>query len=173
MGKIAVLGLGESLAEFTYDGGWDYTLGVNDIWRAVHTDAVVCVDKRAAFTAERLATIDGSRPQRFYTHLPEEWNGRADTFGIALQEMFPDYVCQLHTSKVPKSMCSPFVATAIAFMYHHATEIHLYGVDMVTHPHLKDQMTGKIVKHFKALKVALAMDGCQLHVHGNGILKSL
>jgi hypothetical protein len=172
MGKIAVLGLGESLAEYTQAGGWDYTIGVNDIWRAVQTDAVVCVDKRERFTEERLAVIDASRPQRFYTHLPE-WHSRPDAYPIELQEMFPDYVCQLHTGKVPKSMCSPFVAAAIAFMYHGATEIHLYGVDMVSHPHLKDQMVAKIVKHFKALKVALTMDGCQLHVHGNGVLKAL
>lgn len=172
MGKIAVLGLGESLNEFARNGGWDYTIGVNDIWSVVHTDAVVCVDERDRFTIERQRWIDNSRPQRFYSQL-EYWQGRADAYPIELQEMFPDYVCQLHTKKVPKSMCSPFVAAAIAFMYHGAKEVHLYGVDMVNHPHIKDQMQAKIIKHFKALKVALAMEGCQLQVHGNGILKSL
>ena len=168
--KIAVLGLGESLK--LYAGGYDLAVGVNDIWRAVPADVVVCLDDRARFSDERLKTIDECRPLRFYSQL-QCWAGRADYEAIQLQEQFPDYVCQLNISKLPKSLCSPFVATAIAYKLHQATEIHLYGVDLLTHPHLKDNTCRSIFKHFRSLKTALAMNGCQLIVHGNGLLKSL
>lgn len=165
-----MLGLGESLK--LYEGGYDFTVGVNDIWREVHTDAVVCVDEGHRFTAERLKTIYASRPLYFYSQL-EEWAGMQGYKKIELQEAFPDYVCQLHIPKVPKSLCSPFVAAAIAYKYHGATEIHLYGVDLLTHPLLKHSQCATILKHFRNLKTALTQHGCRLLVHGNGLLKSL
>jgi hypothetical protein len=168
--EVAVFGLGESLA--LYGGGCAVTFGVNDIWRAMPVDYLVCIDERERFTPERLAYIDAARPQRFYSQL-EQWQARPDFYAITLQEQYPDYVCQLNLPALPKSLCSPFVAAAIAYKLHGATSIHLYGVDLLTHPHLKDYSLQAIRRHFGTLKKALAAGGCQLIVHGNGLLRSL
>jgi hypothetical protein len=169
--KIAVLGLGESLASFE-PNGYDLTIGVNDIWCRVQTDHIVCVDRQERFTPERLATIKASKPQRFYTQLPE-WQYRPDYFAIALQEGYPSYVCQLDLNALPKSLCSPFVAAAVAYKFHDAKEIHLYGVDLRTHPHLHDSSTTRIFQHFCNMQLALYSKGCRIVVHGQGLLLPL
>jgi hypothetical protein len=172
--KIAVLGLGESLNLYLSEAPFkfDLTLGVNDIWRKVCADVVVCLDERDRFSDERLKFIDECRPQHFYSQL-DCWAARPDFTRIQLQEQFPDYVCQLDISTVPKSLCSPFVAAAVAYKFHQATEVHLYGVDLINHPHLQAHSCTTIVKHFRSLKTALAMHGCGFVVHGSGLLKSL
>ena len=114
--KIAVLGLGESIHEFNPEL-FDVSIGVNDIWRIVHSDHIVCVDHRERFTPERLAIIDASTPGLFYSHLPE-WKHRPDYCGITLQHDYPNYICQLDIDAIPKSLCSPFVAAAIAYKFH-------------------------------------------------------
>jgi len=168
--KIAVLGLGESLG--TFEGGFDATIGVNDIWQRVQTDYVVCLDKRERFTPERLAVIDACTPRRFYTQV-DEWQQRPDYVPITLQYDYPNYVCQLAPQPFPKSLCSPFVACAIAYKLHDAKEIHLFGVDLTNHPHLKDGSLEKIKRHFTNLQAALLPLGARIIVHGNGILKAL
>lgn len=170
MGKIAVLGLGPSLE--LYEGGYDLTIGVNDIWAKVQTDHIVCVDNPNRFTPERLKVINESNPVRFYTQL-STWSHRADVYPIELQEQYPNYVCVLNIKAVPKSLCSPFVAAAIAYKYHDAEEIHLYGVDLLNHPLLDKRSCERIAMHFKNLKIALRIYGCRLVIHGDGILKSL
>lgn len=169
--KVAVLGLGKSLELYT--GGCDATIGVNDIWRAVQTDYVVCLDKRNRFTPERLEVIDQCEPLRFYSQLPDDWGSKSNFKLIELQPDYPSYVCQLNIKALPKSCCSPFVAAVIAYKFHQAREIHLFGVDMINHPHLEGRTIERIVLHFKNLKTALASAGCKLVVHGEGILISL
>jgi hypothetical protein len=170
MKKIAVLGLGKSLALYT--GAEDFAIGVNDIWRAVQADYVVCVDRPDRFTPERLAVIKDCTPLRFYSQLPD-WAGRPDYQRIELQPDYPNYTCQLHIPAIPKSLCSPFVAAAIAYKLHAATEIHLYGVDLIDHPLLDARSCGRIRLHFTQLKIALAMAGSKLITHGDGLLRSL
>lgn len=169
MGKIVnVLGLGPSLELF--EGG--FCIGVNDIWSKVLTDVVVCVDERERFTPERMATIDGCRPDAFYSHL-NDYKDRPDFKRIELLPYYPDYVCQLDLVELPKSLCSPFIACVIAWKYYDAKEIHVYGVDLLNHPNLDRIMCRKIVQHFKTLKIALREKGCSLIIHGNGILKDI
>lgn len=170
MGSIAVLGLGESLA--LYQGGHDAAIGCNDIWRAVQCEYVVCLDEPKRFTEERLAVINACKPQRFYTHI-DTWAHRPDYYPITLQVDYPNYICQLNIPALPKSMCSPFVAAAIAYKLHGAQEIHLYGVDLLTHPHLNGETTKRIYKHFSTLNAALIQAGCKLVVHGDGLLRTL
>lgn len=165
-----MLGLGPSLE--LYKGGYDLTIGVNDIWSRVQTDHIVCVDEPARFTPERMETINASKPQRFYTHL-DSWSHRSDIFRIELQPNYPNYICLLNTLTVPKSLCSPFVAAAVAYKFHDADEIHLYGVDLVNHPLLHPQSVIKIVLHFKHLKMALKSAGCRMVIHGEGVLTPL
>jgi hypothetical protein len=170
MGQIVVLGIGLSLDLFKPNG--EITIGVNDIWSKVPTDYVVCVDQKTAFTPTRLKTIEECKPIKFYSQF-DVWQDRPDFEIIELQPYYPDYECQLNTKQLPKSLCSPFVACAIAFKYLGATEIHVYGVDLINHPHLNKKCCEKITTHFKHLKVALRMKGCELIVFGDGILKKL
>jgi len=169
MGKINVLGLGESLSFYIPDDS--PTIGVNDIWSKVQTDYIVCLDKRDKFSDERLKTIDESKPLKFFSQL-EDWNNRPDYEIITLQPDYPKYKCQINLSSLPKSLCSPFVACALAYKMG-AKEIHVYGVDLINHPHLKAECCERIKLHFRNLKIALIQNGCRLVIHGDGILKSL
>jgi hypothetical protein len=179
MGKIAVLGLGQSLEEYAADSNnYSAAIGVNDIWSRVQTPYVVCVDRLSCFTPERLAVIQACRPMAFYSHLDFDknvpiWGLRPDFVKIELQPYYPTYVCQLDTPQLPKSHCSPFVAAVIAFKLLHADEVHLYGVDLVNHPNLKPATCERIKLHFANLKRALADVGCGFVVHGRGILCTL
>jgi hypothetical protein len=169
MGKVSVLGLGPSLSLFNPGG---ITIGVNDIWSRVKTDYVVCLDETDRFTPERLKVIEECRPVKFYSQVEDYFN-RPDIQKIELQPYFPNYECQINIPQLPKSLCSPFVACAIAYKFHQATEIHVYGVDLLNHPHLDSRSCEKIKTHFINLKVALNMNGCELIIYGEGILKNL
>jgi hypothetical protein len=174
MAKIAILGLGESLALYPPQAHrFDMCIGVNDIWAQVPADYVVCVDHKIRFTPARLAVIEACTPLRFYSQLPEDWGTRPDFHHIELQPMYPNHLCQLDTPALPKSLCSPFVAAAIAYKLHGATSIELFGVDLLTHPLLKDDSLKSIVRHFGTLRVALAQRGVSLFAHGNGLLRQL
>jgi hypothetical protein len=168
MGKVAVLGLGESLKEFVNEG-YDNVIGVNDIWRYVKTDVVVCLDYPKAFTPDRLDVINNCKPIAFYSQMVI-WNTRPDFVKIDLLPGYPDQIYVINYPGLPKSYCSPFVACGIAYRYYNATEIHLFGVDLVNHPHLDKTICNKIKTHFRNLKLTLESKGCHLIVHGNGIL---
>lgn len=168
MGAVAVLGLGSSVNLFD-PADFDLSVGVNDIWRVFKTDIVVCVDKPQAFTRERLITITECKPQAFHSHAVI-WDKRPDFRKIDLLPGYPDLICDLNKPGYWKSFCSPFVAVQIAFKEYGATEIHLFGVDLINHPHLDRALCAKIKTHFRHLKQALADKGCPLIVHGNGIL---
>ena len=176
MKKIAVLGLGESLKLFNpeYDlkTTFDYTIGVNDIWRYVKCQAVVCLDIRSAFNSDRLFWIESCTPEIFYSHIIN-YDIRKDFKLIKLTLYCPNKICNLDTPEINKSLCSPFVACGIAYKFHQATEIHLYGVDLIGHPNLKPDMCTLIKLHFINLKAALKEKGCELIVHGDGLLKNI
>jgi hypothetical protein len=168
---IAVLGLGPSLNLFRAEE-FELSIGVNDIWRHHHTDVIVCLDKFSAFTPERLKVIQNSKPKAFYSQMVI-WDTRPDFVKINLQLGYPDRICTVETSVFWKSFCSPFVACQVAYWHYGATEIHVFGVDLVNHPHLDQPLCGRIKVHFKHLKVALALKGCEMIIHGDGILKDL
>jgi len=171
MGKIAVLGLGPSVNLFLTEAqtDLDLTIGVNDIWRYFPVQVIVCVDLPTAFNADRLAVINRSQPKIFYSQ-KFAWEHRPDFYKINILPGYPDRICDLSQPGFWKSFCSPFIAVQIAYQFHGATEIHLYGVDLTNHPHLNQQLCQKIKIHFDNLRKALQDRGCQLIVHGNGIL---
>lgn len=169
--KIAVLGLGPSLMRYIPED-YDLSIGVNDIYKHHPVDVIVCVDKRDRFNDERMKTIDESTPEAFFSHL-EDYQDRPDFIKIELQPYFPDHICQINIPQYPKSMCSPFVACAVAYKVFHANEIHLFGVDMLDHPHLNGSTCSKIKVHFKNLLIALRQSGSDLIIHGDGILRNL
>jgi hypothetical protein len=174
MGKIAVLGTGPSIIFYKAEEPYifDATIGVNDIWKYVKTDAVVCLDKPNVFTQERLKIINECTPKVFFSQIVL-WDRRNDFSKIDLQAGYPDRICDIESRLIPKSYCSPFVASVIAYKYYNAREIHLFGVDLKNHPHLNGQLCQRIRIHFKNLKYALASKGVAFIVHGDGILTEL
>jgi len=168
MGKVAVLGLGPSIAEFKAKD-YELSVGVNDIWRYVESEAVVCLNHQKAFMGERWNYIFNCRPKAFYSQIVD-YDTRTDFVKIDLAPGYPDYACNIDTRYLQKSFCSPFVAAQIAWKFYGATEIHLFGVDMTNHPHLNNDICDKIKIHFKNLRVALEAKNCQMIVHGEGIL---
>lgn len=171
MKAIAVLGTGPSINLFRNEEPYkfDLTVGVNDIWKYVKTDYIVCLDHPKAFNPERIKIINESRPKGFYSQIVI-WDYRKDFIKIKLENGYPDRICNLDTYGFQKSFMSPFVAFQIAWKFHEATEIHVYGVDLVNHPHLDRPLCGRIKRHFENLKSALKVKGCEIIVHGSGIL---
>ena len=171
MAKIAALGLGPSLELFVKED-YDLCIGVNDIWRFVNTDVIVCLDHRKVFNYDRLKYIDSSNPKAFYSQIVN-WDVRPDFRKIDIIPGYPDSYCNLDIPAFQKSYCSPFIACQIAWKHYDATEIHLFGVDLLNHPHLDIVLCRKIKNHFKNLKYSLSLKNCSLIVHGEGILKDL
>lgn len=169
--KITILGLGKSFEDFN-PTDFDMSIGVNDIWRYHKSEVVVCLDPRKNFTADRMKAIDECTPQAFYSQF-ECYRTRKDFQGIEILNNYPTVTCDLTLQKFQKSFCSPFVAAQIAFRYYDATEIHLFGVDLVNHPHINGALCNKIKLHFKNLKAALEAQDCKMIVHGEGILKDI
>jgi hypothetical protein len=169
--KIAILGLGPSLKSFN-TSDFDLSIGVNDIWRHVKTDVVVCLDYPNIFTHDRLKVINECKPKAFYSQIVK-WDTRPDFVKINFLDGYPDHVVQFDTPALHKSICSPFVAAEIAYKYYFADEIHLFGVDLIGHPNFDKKQLDNIILHFKNLKVALNQKGCELIIHGEGILKDI
>lgn len=169
--KIAVLGMGSSLAEFRAEE-FDMSIGCNDIWRFVKSEVVVCLDYRKGFSEDRWKYIDGCKPKAFYSQIVD-YDNRPDFIKVNLAPGYPDGGCNINTPYLQKSFCSPYVAVQIAWKYYFADEVHLFGIDMVDHPHLNGEVCGKIKIHFQHLKNALKEKDCLLVVHGNGILSDL
>jgi len=171
MGKIiAVLGIGPSIS--LYKNEYDLSIGVNDIWRFHETDVVVCLDKRTAFSDDRSRVINECTPMAFYSQIVN-WDFKKGFVKIDFLPYFPNAEINLDIPEFYKSYCSPFVAVQVAYRYYDATEIHLFGVDMINHPHLDQKLCAKIKLHFINLKAALEKKGCKLIVHGEGILNDI
>lgn len=166
MGKVIVLGTGPSLKEHVPDGS--YTIGVNDIWRYRRTNAVVCLNNPSQFAPERLRIIRDCQPEIFYSQIVN-WDFKKGFQLLTLRSGYPTTRCSLEGA-FEKSYCSPFVAVQIAYRFNGATEIELYGIDMVNHPNLKNKILDEIKKHFALLKKALQEHGCKMVVHGSGVL---
>lgn len=171
MGKVAVIGLGESRC--LYDSSaFDASVGVNDIYRYFATDIVVCVDEKEVFAADRMKYINSCTPDKFLSHL-DCYSDRPDFQRIELLPYFPNHVCQIDLKQYPKSLCSPFIACVAAYKIYQPREIHLFGVDLINHPHLDQRMCSTIFRHFQTLKTALNQVDVKLIIHGQGILKPL
>jgi hypothetical protein len=168
---IAVLGTGFSLANFCKEN-FELSIGVNDIWRYVQSEAIVCLNAPNSFTSDRLKIINESKPQTFYSQMVI-WDTRTDFQKIDLLPGYPDNFIQFDTPAFHKSFCSPFVAVQIAYKYYFADEIHLFGVDLINHPFLDKTLCDKIKIHFINLKTALQAKNCTLVIHGQGILKDI
>ena len=172
MDKIAVLGMGPSIGDFNPES-FEWSIGVNDIWRVYHSNDIVCLNSPKEFAPDRLRIIQMSVPNKFFSQMVV-WDTRPDFCKINIRPGYPDRVCSLDLfGGYEKSYCSPFIAVQIAFRYYGAQEIHLFGVDMTAHPKLDRPLCAKIKVHFKNLQAALVQKHSRIVVHGNGILRDI
>ena|SRR3990172_2979872 len=129
--EYAVLGLGESIREFTWENDVT-TVGVNDIYRACHVDHLVCVDPQRVFSEERLFAIRNSTPKKFHSDLLEWKPFFGERFQQFERQKPRSSLIKLDEGKICYSICSPYVACIIAYKLG-ATDIVMYGVDFNSH----------------------------------------
>lgn len=171
MGKVTVLGLGQSLELFNPES-YDFTIGVNDIYRKVKTDVVVCLNRTRDFPAERLKWITDCNPKAFFSQIVS-WDVKQGFVKIDFEPGYPDRYIDVTRKRLWKSYFSPFVAVQIAYKYYDATEIHIFGVDMTNHPLLNGELCRKIKTHFSLLRKDLERHNVKVIVYGEGILKNI
>lgn len=165
MGNVVdVFGIGESLS--LYDYADNIRIGVNDICSRVRVDAVVCVDKKSAFTPERLKVIENSRCLGFFSQI-KEWESHPKFKRI---ELISGGTSGMDMNKgIYKSVFSPYVAIGVAYKYYKPEHIRIFGVDMVSHPNLF-MMKDNILRDWENMKIALKSNNITFEVFGDGIL---
>jgi len=166
---INVIGLGDTAKEFNPDG--NLTLCVNDTNRLC--DYRVIVDRFSAFSKGRQFALMYNLVERtskgVFSQLPE-WDILKDKnfTHINLKAI------HAHNNRwnefIPSSNNSPFVACGVAYKYFNATEIRLWGVDMLDHPHLNGAMREQSVKDFKLLQKILNEKGRRIIPHEKSYL---
>lgn len=186
---IHVMGLGPTAKEFTPDG--NVRIGVNDVQGCQYQ---VCVDRPAAFfkafNKHRFMKIVNLRLQgthaydvhwfkKFFTQI-DEWKEYVDLSDHPnwkdhnVVELIQLKAVHAHNDRwnqfIPSSNNSPFVACGIAYKIFGATEIRLWGVDFLDHPHLNGEMREAAVKDFRLLQKILNKKGCVILPHEKSYL---
>lgn len=125
---VAIIGAGAS-AEGWGKNKFDLSIGVNDCYKfGYHPDQLVLVNFERKFLPNRLKTILATRPQKVWTHT-STWKRHFNNAEIIKLSPFNGYV---RNGMVYSSKTSPIVAISLAYKQG-ATEIVLYGVDMLNH----------------------------------------
>jgi hypothetical protein len=158
--KINVLGLGESLINYTPTN--TVTIGVNDIYKHFNTEHIVCVDKPNRFDNYRQQIIRDSRPKTFFSQL-DDWRNIAHNYKKIEFAIGRGKFDELDSDKICFGCSSPLVATVIAYKMG-AKEIELFGVDFNTHPNFVDNVLNRAIREFVALKTELDKRGVILKV---------
>jgi hypothetical protein len=167
--KVDVLGLGESLKEYSFSD--NFKIGVNDIFKHYPVDILVCVDRISAFTPERFETISKSTHSKFYTHL-DEWQGHVKNVQLINLAGPRGSIKGIESNDVPYSNNSTFVAVVLAYK-HGATEINIFGADFNTHPNFIDGKLDVTLNDFKNLFDYLRKKGVKINVSNGSRLKTL
>lgn len=153
MKKIHILGLGESLS--TYKPDEFETFGVNDIWKKVHTDYLLCIDFPKVFTEERRKIILASKPKIFFSHLDGSEVPREENYNWTQMPNFKKItfgsLLTIESGEVPKSNNSTYCAVCIAYQIGYE-KIIMHGVDFKNHHQLnKNGNFEKAMRDFKTL----------------------
>jgi len=159
--KAAVLGLGESLKEYSQKDN-EVTFGVNDIFKHYPVDYLICVDRIHRFTPKRFEAISKSTHKKFYTHL-EEWKGNTNNVQLIKLSGARGCLKNIESNNICYSNNSTFVATVLAYK-HGAKEISIYGADFNTHPNFKDAKGDVAIQDFKNLFDYLKSKGVVINV---------
>jgi len=161
-----IVGCGDSAKDWVPNG---ISIGVNDCWKfGKPTDYLVVVNSPLKFNPKtsngftnRLKTICDSTPKRFFCHDStwRKWFKGAET--LPMRTFNGKYVHQ----RVYSSKTSPFIAITLAVKLG-ATEIILWGVDMLTHhafsPGKKDFQLE--FEHYKILFDELKIHGVNVFI---------
>ena len=158
-----VLGLGESIVEYLESGQQGYTIGVNDIYRYVSTNVVVCIDNPTSFNTERQRIINNSTPEHFYTHIPL-WNHMPGYKRIKLLSGYPKAESLLTSDVYYSHNNSPFVACQVAAKLGY-NQIVVYGVDLNTHHQLsRPDAVNEILLRYEKMSAEMRKLGISLFV---------
>lgn len=156
--KIKVLGLGESIANYTPDNCT--TIGVNDIYKLHKTDYLVCIDSPRRFSENRKETIIQSTPKKFFTHI-EEWHPLVMNYQKIKLQSPRGYFFGIDRKEICYGLSSPIVACVIAYKMG-AKEIELFGVDFNSHPNFSDDKLENAIKDYVKLSNVLKQRGVKL-----------
>lgn len=168
--KIHILGLGDTLKHYTPDG--NITIGVNDIHSRIKTDYVVCVDVPSAFTKKRFTTIAKTECKGFYTQL-NDWSNYVQNVNIIEFNSGRGLLHHLDNDKFCYSNNSPYIACILAYKMG-ATDIVLWGVDFIDHPHINGSPRDKALRDYKSLFLELQKRGVKLSVgHAHSSLSTI
>lgn len=112
-----------------------------------------------------MAVIRNSKPQMFFTNLPEYWMAcfAEDVLRPIEFAMGRGFVDQLDSDKICYSNNSTFVAVVMAFKLG-AKRIIMHGVDFIEHKDINGSAFDAAKKHFTDLRVALNIRGRELYV---------
>jgi hypothetical protein len=108
---------------------YDLSVGVNDMLKFGHQpDQLVLINFKGKFTPDRLKLILATRPKKLWTHT-NTWRHHFSNVELIRFSHFSGYFMK---GNIYNSKTSPIVAICIAIKQG-ATEIILWGVDMINH----------------------------------------
>lgn len=154
---IFIIGCGPT-GEGWFNHPHDLSIGVNDCLKwGRNTDHLLVVNRR--FSRDREEMILRSKPKKFFTTIPY------------FQKLFPGAEIlrlQMYSKRVKKgqvysSKTSPFIALSMAFNAG-ATNIVLFGCDLVSHPVIKDKLLDYELRNFQHICRELSLQGCHVWV---------
>lgn len=133
--KVSIVGCGDS-AKHWFKEPCDMSVGVNDCVKFGHeVDYLVVVNSPLKFFPtvknnhqDRIKTIAKSKPKKFYSH-SGNWKQYFPTQELISMRPFNGFY---NPGRVYHTKTSPFVAITLAAKLG-ATEIIIWGVDMLTH----------------------------------------
>lgn len=132
---VSVIGCGDSAKEW-FKTPVHMSIGVNDAFKFGHQfDYLVCVNSPLKFfpsakngRVDRLKTITETKPKKFYCH-DSRWKDHFANYQLLTMRPF---IGKYIKGRIYSSKTSPFVAITLAASLG-ATEIIIWGVDMITH----------------------------------------
>ena len=154
---VGVIACGQS-SEGWFNTTHDYTIGVNDCFRFGHpVNELLLINQPKSFTPERLETIKSTKFDKVLTHsgtwdkiFPQNERIRLQSFSKHLKK-----------GHVYSSKTSPFVAASLAFNMG-ASDIILHGVDLISHPAIKDKLLNYELRNFDKITCMMADQGCKV-----------
>lgn len=125
---VSIIACGDSARDW-FKTPCDLSIGVNDAFKfGAQPDQLVIINFERKFTHERLKTILATRPTKVWTHT-STWQKHFNNAVVMRLTTFSGYV---RDGLIYSSKTSPIVALSLA-VKQGATEIILWGIDMLTH----------------------------------------
>ena len=154
---VSIVAVGESGSEW-FKTPCDYSIGVNDCQKWNHpVNELLLINQPKSFTPSRLETIKSTKFDKVLTHsgtwdkiFPQNERIRLQSFSKHLKK-----------GHVYSSKTSPFVALSLAFNLG-ATDVILHGVDLISHPAIKDKLLNYELRNFDKITCMMADQGCKV-----------